>query len=183
MTQSYFLVTDDDTAGNPNPNRRTLWGTERSKHVFTITSPVDQTIYISAHTWPLRSYPHDCRGADGPQTSVHYVIVTDKDGGTPNNADSDRAGKWLRMAGHSYYAGFTMTAGQQLEVEFGMDWKTNESHDFSLVVWGTGDQQTSIQADLAYTRGLSSHWPLTVMQADDQNAEQESTADLCKENP
>ena len=77
MKQTYYLVVDDDTPENPNPNRRTLWGKERSQHKFTITSPVDQKLYISAHVWPTRSYPNDCRAA-GPLASEHIFVVNDK---------------------------------------------------------------------------------------------------------
>ena len=62
-----------------------------------------------------------------------------------------------------------MQAGDSLQVEFGLNWQGSESHDFSLVVWSTGDQVTTITADLTETP-QSSHWPLTVMQEDDQNA-------------
>ena len=64
-----------------------------------------------------------------------------------------------------------------------MDWKTNASKDFSLVIWGTSDQGMAIAADSDYTNGLQSHWPLTARQDDDQNRAQESGADLCSENP
>jgi hypothetical protein len=183
MTQSYVLVRDDDTdtTTNRNPNRRNLFSKDRSKHVFTITSPVDQKIYVSGYTWSLRTYPNACK--DGPQSSEHYFIVTDKDNNNKAVPDSDRVGKWLFMRGHSYYNGFTMKKDQQLEVEFAMDWSEKESHDFSLVVWGTSNQQTIITADFDYTNARSGHWPFTPMLADDQNAEQESTADRCKENP
>jgi hypothetical protein len=105
MKQSYFLVVDDDTADNQNPNRKTMWGKNRSQHIFTVESPEDQKVYISAHTWPTRSYPNDCR-KDGPIASEHIVVVTGE-----ANADSDRGGKWLYFSGSGYYAGFEMKAG------------------------------------------------------------------------
>jgi hypothetical protein len=184
MTQTYFLVTNDDAvnnaAGTLNPNKRTMWDKTRSQHTFTITSPADQKIYIAMHTWSLRTYPNDCKS--GPGSASHYAIVTDKDRNDEAPADV-RKDIWLGINGQSYYSGFEMKAGQQLEVEFGLDWQENESRDFSLVVWGTSDQPTTITADMEYTRKLASHWPLTVKREDDENADTENGADLCLENP
>jgi hypothetical protein len=64
-----------------------------------------------------------------------------------------------------------------------MDWKSNASRDFSLVVWSTGSNPVQITANLDATDDNQSHWPLTTRLDDDQNAAQENGADLCSENP
>ena len=81
------------------------------------------------------------------------------------------------------YEGFELKAGQQLKVIMEMDWKTNASRDFSLVVWSDGSEAVEIVADLPYSNTISSSWVLTERQEDDNNAEQEAEADLCIENP
>ena len=52
MQHTYYLVKDDDQASG-------------TKHEFTLTSLEDQTVYLSAHTWPVRTHPRDCIVKDG----------------------------------------------------------------------------------------------------------------------
>ena len=61
MKQATYLVLDDSStleADGPfcNFNRCTS-----IKHTFTVISEETQTVYLSAHTWHLRTYPRDCQ--------------------------------------------------------------------------------------------------------------------------
>ena len=71
MKQSYFLGTDDylNFSFAKGPYSHFL----AKRHEFTLTSPVDQKVYISAHTWSLKTYPKDCLSSQGPQTAKHYI--------------------------------------------------------------------------------------------------------------
>ena len=63
-----------------------------------------------------------------------------------------------------------------------MEWKENMSKDFSFVVWGTGsDGSVSITSD--YEETNQSTLPFTSPLDGDQNAAQESGADICAVNP
>ena len=64
-----------------------------------------------------------------------------------------------------------------------LDWKTNSSRDFSLVVWSDGSQEVEITSDLPYSDTIRSAFPLTERREDDNNAIVESQADACVENP
>ena len=71
MKQSYFLALDDYL--NFNYAKGPYSSFIAKRHELTLTSPVDQKIYISAHVWPLKSYPDDCKGFIGPQSARHYI--------------------------------------------------------------------------------------------------------------
>lgn len=61
MKQSFFLVTDDDS--------------QTGQHSFTVKAAQAQTIFLSSHTWPIRTYPEDCIGEF--DIYQHRTIVTD----------------------------------------------------------------------------------------------------------
>ena len=71
MKQSYFLGLDDWLNFNYGKGPYSAFLSKR--HEFTITSPVDQKVFISANVWPMKSYPDDCKHIIGPQTSKHYI--------------------------------------------------------------------------------------------------------------
>ena len=62
LAQTYFLVLDDDTTRTPVITSTCLGRNNclSALHKFTVTVTEAQTIYMSAHTWPLRTYPQDC---------------------------------------------------------------------------------------------------------------------------
>ena len=82
-SQSYFLATNDDSADSPNPVRGEEGVAGGSRHTFTVTSPVAQTVYLNAHTWPARSYPDDCGVKMGPNDARHRLLVQDADASNP----------------------------------------------------------------------------------------------------
>ena len=47
---------------NRKPNGQWTWcGTTCTRHQIKVTSEVDQTAYVTVHTWEPRSYPYECR--------------------------------------------------------------------------------------------------------------------------
>ena len=75
-----------------------------------------------------------------------------------------------------------MTAGSVKRLTLEMDWANmpDGDKDFSVVVWRDGNKPVVIYSDedLHY-----SDFPVTNKQAFDNNAPQESGADLCVDNP
>ena len=158
MKQSYFLGLDDYANYNYATGPYSYFLAKR--HEFTITSPVDQKIYISSHVWPLKSYPDDCKGLYlGPQDSKHYIQLTDKD--RSNRVISSQIRTWWRFDQSMNFDAIELKAGQQLQVVIELDWKTNSSRDFSLVVWSDGSQEVEITSDLPYSDTIRSAFPLT----------------------
>ena len=82
MAQTFFLVTDDETRRSPeNFHFRDNCGS--ALHKFTLQFTEAQTVYMSAHTWPLRSYPRDCLKDEsdkfvGAGAATHYFIFKEK---------------------------------------------------------------------------------------------------------
>ena len=76
MAQDYFLVTDD-TSTLPADGPYCEAGCERTKHTFTLRSEATQTVYLSAHTWPERTYPEGCDigAVTGPVQDRDYHML------------------------------------------------------------------------------------------------------------
>lgn len=49
MHEAHILVQNDETE---NPGSLSYCGATCTRHEYTVTSSVEQTLYISAHTWP-----------------------------------------------------------------------------------------------------------------------------------
>jgi len=46
---------------NTQPNGSWSWcGATCTRHHVQITSEIDQSVYVTAHTWETRSYPKEC---------------------------------------------------------------------------------------------------------------------------
>jgi hypothetical protein len=137
---------------------------------------------MSTHTWPIRSYPRSCvvegNQYAGPGAARHYTRFADK-----NNSNTRYTGDrtWWTYGESIGLEGFEMAAGAELEVIMEMDWTENASKDFSLVLWGTGTQPILITSDFDGVN--QSMFPFTNPLSSDQNATEESGADLCAENP
>lgn len=58
---AYFLKFNDDTQAQ-NPGDNTNWcGRECTKHTLTLTSAVDQDVWITGHTWDARCMAETCQ--------------------------------------------------------------------------------------------------------------------------
>ena len=87
MTHSYFLVTNDESTIPADGDFCGFNNCRSIKHSFTVRSEEAQTVYLSAHTWPLRTYPHSCKMNDdfeyyGAALAKHYFHFTDRNTGT-----------------------------------------------------------------------------------------------------
>ena len=71
MKQAWFLRLNDDGtgAGQCGGTRK---GPKCHRHVLTVTSEVAQTIWISAHSWDVRTLPKKCRTRTGS-----HMVATD----------------------------------------------------------------------------------------------------------
>jgi hypothetical protein len=139
MKQSYFLVTNDNTTRTAEGPFCGFNNCQSAYHKFTVKSEEDQTVYLSTHTWPIRSYPRSCvvegNQYAGPGAARHYTRFADKnDSNTRYTGDRT----WWTYGESIGLDGFEMAAGAELEVIMEMDWTENASKDFSLVFWGTG---------------------------------------------
>jgi hypothetical protein len=63
LKHTHFLVLDDKESTAPIPTRAFFRGAR--ERTFTITSPVDQEIWVTANTWADRSIPSKCGKAYG----------------------------------------------------------------------------------------------------------------------
>ena len=122
---------------------------------------------MSAHTWAKRTYPRSCvvSGSSyvGPASSAHFMQFKST-GSTPYPGDY----VWMQFTESTESNGFDIEAGAELEVVMEMDWKTDSSKDFSLVIWGTGSQPVLITAEYAETQ--QSTFPYTTPRTSDYNA-------------
>jgi hypothetical protein len=61
----YYLMLNDETNSGDNQHCRGSC----SRHTLTITSAVDQTVWVAAHTWDDRQNPGKCTSY-----SQHHVV-------------------------------------------------------------------------------------------------------------
>jgi hypothetical protein len=184
MKQSYYLVKDDNTTvGASSPFCGSINGCTSNRHEFTIRANETQTVYLSAFTWPTRSYPKSCVVADGyyagPADATHMLYFRSKD----DSKDFPGARTWMQFGQSTEFNGFEMEDGDELTVIIEMDWREGSSRDFSLVSWATGSQPVAITADHEESNTFQGAMPLTVRQSTDGNAANESGADICAANP
>jgi len=69
-SMDYFLMLDDDLSLHEGGNRYCK-GANCSKHTLEIISEVDQTIYVTAHTWDARMAPKSCTAAGIKREEYH----------------------------------------------------------------------------------------------------------------
>ena len=73
MHRSHFLMFNDTS----EYKGRLPWcGSDCSLHEFFLTSEIEQTVYISAHTWPQRSYPAECTDYSNSYDSLNLMWVS-----------------------------------------------------------------------------------------------------------
>ena len=168
MKQSFYLVQGDTSADG--------------KHEFTVKATENQTVYLTGHVWPQRSYPDRCTATSA---GVHSILYNGK---AANHWERTRyAGdntwySWSTAGGQNSLSAITMAAGEELTVKMELDWKVDATRDFSLVAWSTGSAAPLIEAVSPGTRPPST-FPFTPEQANDMNAATQSGADACVANP
>ena len=63
MHEAHFLVLDDENTKSPG---KLPWcGETCTLHEFELISTEEQTVYLSAHTWPTITLPPECNVFDG----------------------------------------------------------------------------------------------------------------------
>lgn len=107
MEQSYWMRLGD-TYNNPGS---LPWCSGCTRHEFSLTSPVAQTVYIAANTWMRRTYPTvDCQHAYYGSQS-HSLI------------HSGMGNTWQSFwGGNKQLDPYEMTAGQTITVKLELDW-------------------------------------------------------------
>lgn len=60
MHHSYFLMLNDNGMKGSEAGIYSWCGSECNRHKMKIVSPVDQVVYVTAHTWDQRSEPKEC---------------------------------------------------------------------------------------------------------------------------
>lgn len=115
-----FLKLDDNSQAE-NPGVKSNCGPECTNHSLTLTSAVDQTVYLTAHTWDKRGIADSCESVTDKK---HYL--------------------WLEGSGAAQFkhggrsiSPFQMTAGESVTVN--TEWNftdANVAKDWSVVAWG-----------------------------------------------
>jgi hypothetical protein len=129
----------DDTTRSPGSNKKC--GSECTRHEFTLTSDVTQTVYVSANTWSSRGYPDSCRdGATKTNDGKKHIL----------SVEGFKEVKFNK--GTEMFEPFIMKAGDTLDLYIEMDFTRAEmAHDVSVVVWGEEGQIT-----LNHKKGIKS---------------------------
>ena len=99
MTQATFLVLDDTSTLKADGPFCNFNGCSSIKHSFTVRSEERQTVYMSAHTWHLRTYPRECQVDAtyhfyGPAIAQHHLQFKEKNR-FANEISSDEKDVWL----------------------------------------------------------------------------------------
>ena len=118
MDSHYFLRLDDD--GSSATKLEKGW-----RHELTVSSEIDQTIYLVAHTWDMRAYSPKCLKS-AIEAGSHLLEV-----------------EWDTKTAYTFFFG-SMTApshkihaGESAKVTLTLNFGPEESKDWSIVAYGT----------------------------------------------
>ena len=71
MHYDYFLKLND----NSEPSGRSMYcGKDCTRHHLTVVSPIEQEVWITAHTWEDRDYPEKCKPDDSEEVPKANMI-------------------------------------------------------------------------------------------------------------
>ena len=133
--EAHFLRLDDDSAAE-NPGRWGACGAECTRHVLTLTSDVDQTVYVTAHTWDKRGVADICETVE--KNNMMFVQGDSK----------KRSFKYGAVSADP----IQMSAYETITIETEWDHtNANLPNDWSVVAWGPIGGLT-----LTHTKGLTS---------------------------
>ena len=118
MESHYFLRLNDD-GKSATKNEQGGW-----KHELTISSTMDQEVYVVAHTWDSRAYSPKC-WESAYEAGNHVLRVGWDNTGLAFFHGSAAAPRYLMQEGE--------TAKVSLELNFGPE----EAKDWSIVAYGT----------------------------------------------
>ena len=135
----------DDQTSEPGAMR--TCGAGCTRHAMTLTSEVDQKVWLTAHTWDKRCLAANCKTFSYTDPTKHSVQL-----GT----------RYIRPFWDNYddlqLDPFTMTAGETIKVFTEWDWSDRGydfSKDWSIVAWGE-EGKVTITHDAGYE---TDHWP------------------------
>ena len=92
MHQASFVRLNDDKTGADECG---YWeGPKCGRHTLELTSEVDQTVWITAHTWDARTLPENCQTMEG----VHQVLLDGQEVNDSNYWDISFSSGSLELA-------------------------------------------------------------------------------------
>ena len=121
MGESHFLMLNDQL---DSPGSWPFCGSECTRHMLTLTSEVDQTIYLTAHTWDDRGMAAQCK-----DSSRNFQFIW----------SNKFQYAWGWNYGELQVAPFTLTAGEELTLYLELGWKLDPTRprDWSVVAFGS----------------------------------------------
>ena len=119
----YYLNLDNPDKPSLGKNGQFSWcGYNCERHELTLTSSVDQEVYVTAHTWDSRNMAESC--ANRTSSKMHSIKL----------ASSDTAFSF-RYGSHQL-EGFTMKANESVKIITEWNWTDpNHEKDWSVTVW------------------------------------------------
>ena len=156
---SYFLSLDREIG---QPGTHSWCGPSCHRNSFTVYSPEDQLVYLSAHLHPKRSYvEHHCKRQCVSCSTVNILQVSVN----KRTYHFKEGARWLEP--------FSVSAGSTFEVHLELDFQSAEiTKDFSIVMWAD-KAATTITHNEGYE---SDHYPhYEPPQVEETEPEQEET--------
>ena len=129
LSKAHFLRLDDDGTGAEIDGRQ-------MRHWLTLTSDVDQTIWVSANTWDQRAMPDRCANTSG---DYHGFLP---DWGNTN---------YIFRYGSFGLPSYKIRAGRSHKLRFDANFGANDAKDWSVVVYGSNKNGT---LSLTHSKGL-----------------------------
>lgn len=130
MFRTHFMQLDEYSY---TPGKTSYCGSKCNRQELTFTSDSDQTVYISANTWPGRDQPKACERGSSNISPILEVKT--------NRAHE---GVLLLKQGAGQLAkALEVRAGETIKVEVEFDFSSRDSvRDWSVVAWATKSKLT-----------------------------------------
>ena len=166
MFRTHFMQLDESKS---TPGTTSYCGSKCNRQELTFTSDSDQTIYLSANTWPSRDQPKACKRGDSNINPVMFVKTNSvHQGELLFKQGANQMGKALKVS-----------AGETIKVEVEFDFSAKDAvKDWSVVAWATkskltvSDSKGRISHSLPYiTRQAGSSQPIGGGNADPSPSE------------
>ena len=102
-------------------------GSKCSRHELTLTSDVDQTVWLTAHTWHERCMSYEC-DRNSPNGANHAVKL----------GDEYWERRFWNLNGDLQFDPFVMRAGESIDIVAEWNWSDRNvvAKDWSIVAWG-----------------------------------------------
>ena len=124
MSQASFLRLNDDKSGAVDCATKSA---KCGRHTLTLKSAVDQTVWITAHTWDARTLPTKCQTKKGR----HMVFLEDQYKDTWEETHDEF------YSGSYQFEAIKVKANEPWTIHGDWNWAdANYSPDWSVVAWG-----------------------------------------------